>query len=1106
MSKNWVNLHAHSTYSMLDGFSSVEQYVERVRSLHMNAMALTDHGNVHGWLDFYEECKKYDVKPILGIEAYQARKTRFDQDEEEKAGPGEEGTRGPYHLTILAKNHEGYKNVMKLTSNAYVNGYYNKPRVDYDLLSEHSEGIIVLSGCLGGAVQQALLRGDTDAALAHAARMQEIVGHDNYFIEMMDHGLEEQRRVNPILTQIADHIGAKMVVTGDCHYANQEDANNHDVMLAVGTGALVADEKRFKFHGPDFYLQSYEEMASNVPEEWLDNTLEIADMIDVEIEFGNYHFPKYPQEINTETVEQFFEQQVYRGLVDRYGQITPEIKERADYEIGVITRMGFPEYFLVVADIVNWAKDHKIKVGAGRGSGAASIVSYALKITNLDPLFFGLSFERFLVEGRKSMPDFDLDFDDRYREDVIQYVRDTYGDDHVCQIATFSTVRAKSAIRDAGRVLGHEYQVINHLASLVPPMVLGVTKTLEEALDTPDMRKAYENDPVAKEILDAAFGLEGLYRQPGVHAAGVVITDKPVTDYAPVMVVGRKKQVIATQWTMGWVERIGLLKIDFLGLINLSILDVCLDYIKQTTGEVIDLEELPLDDAETFKQLCQGNTMGVFQLESSGMKDMAMAIQPQSIQDLMAIVSLYRPGPMGSGMDRMYVNRRHGREKVTYPSPLLKDVLADNYGIMLYQEDVMNATRAITGWDAAGADDLRKVMGKKLMDKVSAYRKSFVEDAQKATNTSAQVANKIYSDIEFFAGYGFNKAHACSYGYLAYLTAYFKTHYPLEYMAALLTRTKKKDKLSLYLNECRQMGIEVLPPSIAKSNSEFQITDGKILFGLSAMDGIGPSIIDAITSTERDWYTLHEFLRGCDLDVLNKTTLEHLARSGTLDDLIVEEERITDRQQRLDILQQERSELGIWVTEHPLEGVWEHISPHITHSVSDLEELNSREMVKLGGLITQVTPRVTRAGKKMANLRFADMEMDVEVVVFPAYWKEVNEADIYDGAMGVLTGKVEREGDDEENSTVKIIFDSWERMDVSDLLGGTPIHLEMNRQPDTAQVERLCGIMNKVHGDSPVFLTFTENGKRITIRFKGATSYEIKDDLVKIVGLMELTV
>lgn len=1110
--KNWVNVHSHTTYSLLDGHGRVERYAERAAELGMGALAITDHGNVHGWLDHYDFCKEHGIKPILGIEAYQARKSRFDRDEEERAGPSknEWDQRGPYHLGILAKNLTGYQNVMKLSSRAFTEGYYVKPRLDLELLSEHADGIILLSGCLGGAVQQALLRGDFDSALNHAATMQEIVGRENYFIELQDHEIEEQRRVKEDTIRIAKMIGAKIVATGDCHYVNKEDSYKHDLMLCAGTGATVFDENRFSFPPDQFFLHSYDEMLAKFDPEWLQNTCDLADMVDVELEFNELHFPKFPDVPKEKTPEEFLEEQVWSGIVERYGDPIPdEVKERTEYELGVVKRMGFTEYFLVVGDLVRWARENGVRTGWGRGSAAGSILSYALRITNLDPIRFGLMFERFLIEGRLAPPDIDLDFDSRYRDKVINYAKEKYGYDHVANICNFFSVGARQAVRDAARVLGHDYSVADSISKLMPPLVLGVSKSLEESLEiVPDLRKLYDKDETARQVIDAAMGLEGVFRQTGVHAAGVVITPKPLTEYIPIMQKG-EGQPILTQWDMHRTEEVGVLKVDFLALRNLDIIDMTIEHIKERFDVEIDPDDIPIDDPRIYEELAKGETGAIFQMESPGMQEMTVAVRPETFDDIMAIQSLYRPGPMGSGMDKMFVNRKHGRQAYSVPHPLLEDILRPSHGIMLYQEDVLNTTRTITGWGAGEADNLRKAIGKKQLDKIGSYREKFVADAE-ANGIDKGISNKIYSDIEYFAGYGFNRAHAASYSMVSYVTAWFKSYFPSEYMAACLTSVaSKKDKLTQYLNQSRKMGLNIVPPSVDFSKSDFTVTkDGDIIFGLCAIDGIGEKIITPLLESrpEEGFKTLYGFMREADKAVLNKAAIEHLMRAGALDTLVwFEPEMELAREQVLEMLEEEKGEIGLYVTDHPLSGVAEYMATDITHTIADLATYNASQPVKLGGILTKVQRKVTKLNKVMYVMEFEDLTGDISVVVFPKAAEKFDVSQLIEGSIGVLTGRLIKETDENGDAVfMKIAFSDFVKLRDSVYSLTPPIMIKTETRLSPHQIGRINDIIEHTNGTSHVYLEMREGDHTVTFKFNKATSYDIKETLEQIVSLNEV--
>lgn len=1091
---------------MLDGHGDIEKYLTRAKSLGMSGLASTDHGNIHSWLDFYDAGKSVGVKPILGSEFYQARKTRFDRDTEERSGPSQNEweQRGPYHITILAKNNIGYNNIIKMSSRAFTEGYYVKPRIDHDLISQHSEGIIVLSGCLNGEISQALLRGDYDFALASAKKMQDIVGKENYFIEIQDHGLSEQHKVLSQLVDIAKKIGAKIVPSGDCHYVHKEDARAHDIMLCVATNANVNTPGRFSFTGEEFYLQSYDEMSVKFNDEWLKNTMDICDMVDVDLSFGEIHFPNFPIPTKETSIE-YFDRLAWEGLVERYGNPLPQhVIDRANHEIRVVKEMGFTEYFLVVSDLVNWSKNNGIRVGWGRGSAAGSILSYAFKITNLDPIKFGLLFERFLVEGRKSMPDIDLDFDDRYRDDVINYAREKYGHDHVAHICTFSRTGARQSIRDAARALGYEYIVGDSISKLVPPPVLGISKSLSECMQVEEFNSLYRSDSEAKEVIDTAFGLEGVVRQTGIHAAGIVISKEALTEYLPIMQKGSDSPIV-TQWDMGRVEQCGLLKIDFLGLRNLGIIDACIKLVQKRKNITIDIEKIPIDDYKTFDELCKGNCMGVFQLESSSMRQMMIALQPKSIEDIMALISLHRPGPMGSGMDREYIDRKHGRSRIKYEHPKLEKVLAPSLGIMLYQEDVLAVARELAGFTSAEADDLRKVIGKKQMEKIPKMRSHFVKGCVENSDIDEQLANKIFSDIEYFGGYGFNRAHAASYAMISYITAYLKSNYTVEYMAALMSSVVgNKDKQSLYLSDCRKLNIKVLPPSVNHSGIDFEVfDDSSIVFGLSAINGIGTSIAQAIVGCRdehKPYDSFIDFFKRCDPVVLKKSTLEHLAHAGAFDELLEEDFEVINRIEELKILEKEKDELGIYVTSHPITGIWDILSKKITCEIVDLIEYQPGYNIKIGGIITSVKKIMTKKGQKMYKLIVEDISSDIEVIVFPNAAKKMPENYFTKGDVIIISGTLGKEGE-EENSISKIYYNSSEKLDTHLFSTGKAIILDVDKNISPITLEKIYDIINTSKGDRPVFLQVKTGKHKYIYKYKVEASSKIEKAIKEIIEL-----
>ncbi|MGD0312308.1 MAG: DNA polymerase III subunit alpha [Acidimicrobiales bacterium] len=930
-SRSFTHLHTHTEFSMLDGAARVDDLVQAAVADGQPALGITDHGNMYGVLDFYAACRKAGINPVIGTEAYMAAESRHERPVrkgkvDDTGGDVAGGEKLYYHLTLLAESTEGYRNLMKLSSAAYLEGYYYKPRLDWELLERHSTGLIATTGCLGGVVLQALLADDRIKAEALAGRLQDIFGKENLFVELQDHGLPEQQKTNPALVEIARHIGAPLLATNDSHYTHRQDHVAHDALLCVQTGALIADPKRFKFEGEEHYLKSASEMRHLFAElpEACDNTLVIAERASVEIDFGRPSLPRFPvpEEFTGESYEAraaaYLRHLSLEGAKERYGHPVPsEVMQRLDYELGVIGEMGFSAYFLVVWDLIRFARSKEIRVGPGRGSAAGCCVAYCLRIVDLDPIRYDLLFERFLNPGRVQMPDIDMDFDERFRGEMIKYAADRYGSDHVAQIVTFSTIKARAAVRDAARVLGYPYIVGDKIAKAMPPLLMGRDTPLAACLDRTEghedgfaaageLRSMYDTDPEAKQVIDVAKGLEGLRRQDGIHAAAVVITDEPLTEYLPVQ---RKPDgnnpddaPIVTQYEMHGVEDLGLLKMDFLGLRNLSVIERALDLIEVSTGSRPDIDTIPLDDPDTFAMLQKGDSMGVFQLEGGPMRSLMRSLAPTTFDDVAALVALYRPGPMAANMHRDYADRKNGRQPVTYLHPDLEEVLGDTYGLMIYQESVMRVAQKIAGYDLAEADNLRKACGKKIRALIQAEREKFVQGCV-ATGYDQSLGTDLFDIIEPFADYAFNKSHAYGYGFIAYQTAWLKAHFPVEYLASLLTSVKdNKDKTAVYLGECRALGIEVLVPDVNRSLAEFSadFSDGQgtlgaqgdkpgaITFGLAAVRNVGEGLVGLIVA-EREangpFVDFYDFCQRVDPQVLNKRTLESLIKAGGFDSL-----------------------------------------------------------------------------------------------------------------------------------------------------------------------------------------------------------------------------
>ncbi len=924
--QSFAHLHQHTEYSMLDGAARIDDLVDAAVADGQPALAITDHGNMYGVLEFYRSCHERGISPIIGLEAYMARHSRHERPVrrgrvDDTGGDAERGEKLYYHLTVLAETSAGYRNLMKLSSEAYLEGYYYKPRVDWELLERHHTGLIATTGCLGGVVAQAVLAGETDEARELAGRLQEIFGPLNLFVELQDHGLDAQRRINPTLVEIARAIGAPLLATNDGHYCRRGDAIAHDALLCVQTGATIDDPKRFKFEGAEHYLKTADEMRAIFRElpEACDNTLLVAGRAHVEIELDRPTLPEFPvpEEFVVGSYEEsataYLKDLTVRGAVERYGSDLPEeVSSRLDYELGVIGKMGFSAYFLVVWDLIRHARSSGIRVGPGRGSAAGCLVAYCLRIVDIDPIRYGLVFERFLNPGRKQMPDIDMDFDERYRSEMIRYASERYGWDHVAQIVTFSTIKARAAVRDAARVLGLPYAVGDRVAKAMPPLVMGRDTPMrfcfEEVEGHEDayvaatsLREMYEADPDAKTVIDVARGLEGLRRQDGIHAAAVVISKEPLTEYMPIQ---RKPEPgmdpsdapIVTQYEMHGVEALGLLKMDILGLRNLSVIETALDLVEEATGSRPDIDRVALDDEATYAMLRRGDSIGVFQLEGSAMRTTLRALAPTCFDDVAALVALYRPGPMAGGMHRDYPELKNGRMPPRYLHPEMAEVLSDTYGLMLYQESVMRVAERFAGYTLEEADNLRKACGKKDRQLIAAEREKFIAGCVDR-GYGEELGTRLFDIIEPFANYAFNKSHAYGYGLVAYQTAWLKANHPVEYLAALLSSVKDdKDHTAIYLGECRALGIEVRVPDINESSSNFtprrDVTatggPGVIVFGLSAVRNVGEGVVAQIVA-ERDkngpFADFHDFCCRVDPFVLNKRSIESLIKAGAFDSL-----------------------------------------------------------------------------------------------------------------------------------------------------------------------------------------------------------------------------
>jgi DNA polymerase-3 subunit alpha len=1074
MTKSFVHLHAHTEYSMLDGAAKIVDYLKKVKELNQPAAAITDHGNLYGAMEFVQKANDLGIKPIIGYEAYITPGSRFDRPDREN--------NKRYHLTLLAENNIGYQNLVELVSKAYTEGYYYKPRIDYELLDQHHDGLIALSGCLGGELAQHLApdgsveEGNTsnersfEKALDIAKKYQSIFGKENYFIEIHNHGIKQQLDILDDLVEIAELIDAPLVAANDSHYVEENGAEAHDALLCVQTNRTLDDESRFRFDGSGYYVKSAEEMRKLFPEDKYpgacDNTLAIADRVNYEFNFENSYLPDFPIEDQNVSPEELLKIKVYEGGERKYGTLTSEIIERIDYELDVINSMGFSSYFLIVGDLIEFSKKRNIRTGAGRGSAAGSIVSYCLGITGIEPLEYGLIFERFLNKGRKSLPDIDMDFDERYRNDVIQYAIEKYGQDRVAHIVTFATIKAKQAIRDAARVLGLPFSSGDRVAKLMPPMILGNTATISECLSldeentsgyskefysaSEELRKQYKNDEEAKQIIDIALGLEGLRRQDGIHAAAIVISPDTITKFLPIQQKGSNAEIV-TQYEMHTVEQLGLLKMDFLGLRNLSIVDRTLELIG---SESLDIDNLKLDDEKTFKLFAEGKMTGVFQLESRVAQSTSRSLKPKRFEDIVALVALIRPGPLGAGMHNEFADRANNRKEIEYLHNDLESILNETYGVILYQEQVMQIAEKIAGFNLQEADNLRVAMGKKIPKVMEEQRKKFTDGAV-SKNYSEQFAIELFDQIAYFAGYGFNKSHSVPYALLAYQTAYLKANYPAEYIAACLTAVKRdKDRTAIFLSEARDMGVKVSTPDINLSSSDFTVNDNEILFGLSAVRNVGDITADKIVlerESNGDFESIEDFLSRIDSRSLNKRGVEALIQGGGLDkfghtrkgmfdsaiELIENAKELKANKEnnqgslfemedsnsttisiknsewdKKELLEREREMLGFFVSEDPLEGYGEVLKSESSHSIIELQSLEDEEEVNvtISGLISNVQKRVSRRGNPWIQFDIQDLTGSSGVLLFNKLVDKYNasiDGEIYLKVSGTYVGGTE---------------------------------------------------------------------------------------------------
>ena len=1129
---DFVHLHNHTFHSVLDGLTKIHDLVDKVKELGMEAAAVTDHGTMSGILDYYKTAKKAGIKPIIGIETYVATRSRFDRD------PGKDKQR--FHLTVLAMNNTGFHNLMKLSTRANLEGMYYKPRIDHDLLEELNEGLIVLSGCASGEIGVALKEDDYDRARDIAKWYKSIFG-DRYYLELQDHGhpksnthWDVQAKINEGLIKLSKELDIEMVVTCDGHYLTHEYQDAHEILLCVGTGSYLSDEKRMSLKDFELHLTDPRDIIDHWGEEFpevIRNTKKIADRCDVEIELGRILIPKYPLP-DGENEHSYLFRLTYQGLLQRYNgaskeeaekldpdeiipRLSDEVRERAEMELGVMGNMGYEGYFLIVQDFINWGKSQGIVFGPGRGSAAGSIVAYALNITDLDPLKYGLLFERFLNPDRISMPDIDVDIQDTRRDEVIEYCAKKYGEDHVSNIATFGKMFGRMAVRDVARVLEVPYAESDRLAKLVPPPNQGRHIPLSVSIkEDADLRNEYENNPTAKEVLDYAIQLEGTIRSHGVHACGVVIAPDTLVNYIPLEMA--QKGVVATQFPMGEVEELGLLKMDFLGLSNLTIINNAMRIIRKAYKKEINLSELPLDDKKTYELFQRGDTTGVFQLESAGMKRYLRGLKPTTFEDIIAMVALYRPGPM-QFIDS-FIRRKHGEEEITYLHSGMKNSLKNTYGILVYQEQFMQISKEWCGFTGGQADTLRKAVGKKKIDLMKKVKPEFVEGAVKVGGATKEIAETFWTQLEEFANYCFNKSHAACYGLIAYWTAYLKAHYPDAFMAALMTSDHDDtDRLAIEITECKHMGISVLSPDVNESFVEFAVVpnENKIRFGMSAVKGVGVGAVEEVLRAREDgpFTSVEDFARRVSTSKFNRKAWESLIKSGAFDDmgdrsdLLFNLDSITSFASKLqkeaasgqtnlfgmlggddaasvqstlylqkapvkhddkERLMWERELLGLYISAHPLDRYETYLSEQTQPLTQLVPEYDSR-MMTVGGIISTVRTIVTKSGSKMAFVGIEDKFGEGEIIVFPNLYEKVGAKLIQDAVIRVSGKNSARDRDGNLGNESKLIADDIIVITDNDINGyeSTGRKMDAPKISSAVKKERREAYRNQKNGASP---------------------------------------
>lgn len=1127
----FVHLHNHTQYSLLDGASRIDDLVEKAKKFKMPAMAITDHGNMFGAIEFYKKTTKAGIKPIIGMEAYIAGTSRLDH----KRVPGYPD--GGFHLVLLVKNQKGYRNLMKLASAAYLEGFYHRPRIDREILKEHASGLVALSACRKGEVQYWLAQGRQEKAEEAAQFYSELFQND-YYIELQDHGIPFEKENIPKLVSIAEKYGLPLTATNDCHYINREDSEAHDALLCIQTGKLVSDTDRMKYETDQIYFKSAEEMQevfSDFPAA-IENTIKIAEKCNLEIETGKLLLPAFPIPEKEKSADEYLTALAKDGLAEKYSKITDELEERLAYELKIIKQLGYAGYFLIVRDFVQFARRSGIPVGPGRGSAAGSLVSYCIGITNVDPIKYELLFERFLNPERISMPDIDIDFSDRGRDKIIDYVVNKYGRNNVTQIITFGTMAARAVVRDVGRVLAMPYAEVDKIAKMIP---VAVDMTLDRALKTnSDIKALIESDNRVEKLIQLSRTLEGLTRHASTHAAGVVIAPNELTDYVPLFKSNRNE--ITTQYDMKWVESIGLLKMDFLGLRTLTVIEDAVDMIKANKDIDINIDDLDLEENEVYQQFGAGQTTGIFQFESAGMRDYLRKLKPTCLTDLVAMNALYRPGPLDSGVIDIYINRKHGKEKVAYEHPLLERILKDTYGVIVFQEQVLKIANKLAGYSLGQADLLRKAMGKKDAKIMAEQKKLFIEGAIKL-KVEKKTAEHIFDLIETFARYGFNRAHSTCYALIAYQTAWLKIHYPHEFMAAIMTsEMHDSDRVVVMMEECRRMGIEVLPPDVNDSQGSFTVVGDKIRFGLLAIKNVGSGPVEQIIKArEKDgkFKLLAEFVSQVDLHAVNKRALESMIKAGAFDTIHDNRRAMYESLEQMvsfgQTLQQddhtvdmfgsgqsdqtrrapempsvvdwslsarlsgEKEMLGFYVSGHPLanyRGELNQFASITSHKISSADD--GRE-VHLGGIIQNVKVMLDKRGNQMAFVTIEDFAGSLELIVFSDCFERAKDYLVVDGII-LTSGRVSTR----EGQAPKLIVSSIVPFNRLSEFFNCRLVLKMDKK-DYQQMAQLLPILEAHRGEKELLILTRINGEELTIRPKNLRvdlSGNVINDVKKVLG------